>query len=191
MRDFSKQYFSRRLERPLCFLNLDGEKRKSRVVKKNINPQWMQTFRFPCDDGLNVTLQCGNQPSVEGAQFDVHAGHAPGRRRGLRPQRKRGQRLHGSEFAFRRPASSPGSARRDAVVVIPHRATDAPRRPVRRVPRRLARGRRNGAWNGSGTRWRRRASRRNGTGRRTRSQESSREVVDGRRAAKTTSIVDH
>ena len=47
---------------PCAFLNLDGEKRKSRVVKKNINPQWMQTFRFPCDDGLNVTLQCGNQP---------------------------------------------------------------------------------------------------------------------------------
>ena len=43
---------------PCAFLNLDGEKRKSRVVKKNINPQWMQTFRFPCDDGLNVTLQC-------------------------------------------------------------------------------------------------------------------------------------
>ena len=42
---------------PCAFLNLDGEKRKSRVVKKNINPQWMQTFRFPCDDGLNVTLQ--------------------------------------------------------------------------------------------------------------------------------------
>ena len=40
---------------PCAFLNLDGEKRKSRVVKKNINPQWMQTFRFPCDDGLNVT----------------------------------------------------------------------------------------------------------------------------------------
>jgi Ca2+-dependent lipid-binding protein len=49
---------------PCAFLNLDGEKRKSRVVKKNINPQWMQTFRFPCDDGLNVTLQCGNQPAV-------------------------------------------------------------------------------------------------------------------------------
>ena len=43
---------------PCAFLNLDGEKRKSRVIKKNINPQWMQTFRFPCDDGLNVTLQC-------------------------------------------------------------------------------------------------------------------------------------
>ena len=42
---------------PCAFLNLDGEKRKSRVVKKSINPQWMQTFRFPCDDGLNVTLQ--------------------------------------------------------------------------------------------------------------------------------------
>ena len=40
---------------PCAFLNLDGEKRKSRVIKKNVNPQWMQTFRFPCDDGLNVT----------------------------------------------------------------------------------------------------------------------------------------
>ena len=42
--------------RPCAFLNLDGEKRKSRVVKKNINPQWMQTFRFPCDDGFNVHI---------------------------------------------------------------------------------------------------------------------------------------
>ena len=37
---------------PCAFLNLGRGKAQVRVVKKNINPQWMQTFRFPCD-GLN------------------------------------------------------------------------------------------------------------------------------------------
>ena len=47
----------------LCFLESGwGKAQSSSIVKKNVNPQWMQTFRFPCDDGLNVTLQCGNQP---------------------------------------------------------------------------------------------------------------------------------
>jgi len=55
---------------PCAFLNLDGEKRKSRVIKKNINPQWMQTFRFPCDD------LCGNQirdAFVPTRRVDLHA----------------------------------------------------------------------------------------------------------------------
>ena len=42
---------------PCALLNLDGEIRKSKVLKKTVNPLWMQTFRFPCDDGLNITLQ--------------------------------------------------------------------------------------------------------------------------------------
>ena len=62
---------------PCAFLNLDGEKRKSRVVKKNINPQWMQTFRFPCDDGLNVTLQ------VDVEDYDLKGNDFMGQYRGV------------------------------------------------------------------------------------------------------------
>ena len=88
---------------PCAFLNLDGEKRKSRVIKKSINPQWMQTFRFPCDDGLNVTLQ------VDVEDYDL-----------------KGNDFMGPRAASRSVSGTDGDG-------------NAPRRPVRRLPRRLAR----------------------------------------------------
>lgn len=41
---------------PVATLFLDGEVRKSNVVPKNLNPQWLEDFAFPCDDGLDLPL---------------------------------------------------------------------------------------------------------------------------------------
>lgn len=55
---------------PLVQLNLDGVHFKSKVISKNLNPLWMESFTFPCDDLENtLSLVVEDYDLVSGNDF--------------------------------------------------------------------------------------------------------------------------
>ncbi|KAH8062218.1 hypothetical protein JL722_3131 [Aureococcus anophagefferens] len=67
---------------PLCELNLDGVVHKSKCVKKNLNPLWMERFEFPCEDVEQaLSLVVEDYDFVSGNDFmgqaTIQLGHFP------------------------------------------------------------------------------------------------------------------
>ncbi|KAH8074107.1 hypothetical protein JL721_2669 [Aureococcus anophagefferens] len=67
---------------PLCELNLDGVVHKSKCVKKNLNPLWMERFEFPCEDlEQALSLVVEDYDFVSGNDFmgqaTIQLGHFP------------------------------------------------------------------------------------------------------------------